>query len=71
VKKLSINTKEFYSDITAKMNASAIREILKLIQNPKVISLAGGMPDPKTFPVEQIKDITQKILSENSERALQ
>jgi len=68
---MSINTEEFYSVLASRMEASAIREILKLVQNPKVISLAGGMPDPKTFPVEDIKEITQDILSKNSARALQ
>ncbi|MGB6607840.1 MAG: PLP-dependent aminotransferase family protein [Atribacterota bacterium] len=68
---MSINTEEFYSVLASRMEASAIREILKLVQNPEVISLAGGMPDPKTFPVEDIKKITQKVLSKNSARALQ
>jgi len=53
------------------MKASSIREILKIIQNSKVISLAGGMPDPATFPVEEIKEITQKILNQKSAQALQ
>jgi len=68
---MSINTEEFYSVLASRMEASAIREILKLVQNPKVISLAGGMPDPLTFPVEDIKEITQDVLSENSAQALQ
>jgi len=68
---MSINTKEFYSVLASKMEASAIREILKLVQNPEVISLAGGMPDPKTFPVEDIRKITQKVLSKKSAQALQ
>lgn len=68
---MSINTEEFYSILASKMKASAIREILKLVQNPKVISLAGGMPDPITFPVEDLKIITQKVLNKNSSRALQ
>ncbi|MBU4349470.1 PLP-dependent aminotransferase family protein [bacterium] len=68
---MSINTQEFYSDLASKMKASAIREILKLVQNPEVISLAGGMPDPATFPVKEIKEITQDVLTKNSARALQ
>ena len=68
---MSINTEEFYSVLASRMEASAIREILKLVQNPEVISLAGGMPDPKTFPIEDIKEITHKVLSKNSARALQ
>jgi len=68
---MSINTEEFYSVLASKMEASAIREILKLVQNPEVISLAGGMPDPKTFPIEDIKEITQDVLLEKSAQALQ
>ena len=68
---MSINTEEFYSILASRMEGSAIREILKLVQNPEVISLAGGMPDPATFPVEDIKKITQNVLSKNSARALQ
>jgi len=68
---MSINTEEFYSVLASKMEASAIREILKLVQNPEVISLAGGMPDPKTFPIEDIKEITQDVLLKKSAQALQ
>ncbi len=68
---MSINTEEFYSVLASKMEASAIREILKLVQNPEVISLAGGMPDPKTFPVEDIKEISQNIFTKKSAQALQ
>jgi 2-aminoadipate transaminase len=68
---MSINTEEFYSILASRMKGSAIREILKLVQNPEVISLAGGMPDPATFPVEEIKEITQEVLTKNSAQALQ
>jgi len=68
---MSINTEEFYSVLASKMEASAIREILKLVQNPEVISLAGGMPDPVTFPVEEIKEISQNIFNKKSAQALQ
>ena len=36
----------------AKMNPSAIREILKLTERPGTISLAGGLPSPQTFPID-------------------
>jgi 2-aminoadipate transaminase len=68
---MSINTEEFYSVLASRMKASAIREILKLVQNPEVISLAGGMPDPATFPVEEIKEISQNIFATKSAQALQ
>lgn len=34
-----------------RMNPSVIREILKVTEKPGIISLAGGLPSPKTFPV--------------------
>jgi len=68
---MAINNEEFYSVLASKMKASAIREILKLVQNPEVISLAGGMPDPATFPVEEIKEISQNIFTKKSAQALQ
>lgn len=71
VGKMSINTGEFYSILASKMEASAIREILKLVQNPEVISLAGGMPDPTTFPTEELNEVVKQILAKNSACALQ
>lgn len=68
---MSINTEEFYSVLASKMKASAIREILKLVQNPEVISLAGGMPDPATFPTEELDEVVKQILAKNSACALQ
>lgn len=68
---MSINTGEFYSILASKMEASAIREILKLVQNPEVISLAGGMPDPTTFPTEELNEVVKQILAKNSACALQ
>ena len=68
---MSINSEEFYSVLASRMKASAIREILKIIQSSNVISLAGGMPDPATFPTEEISKVTQQILAKDSARALQ
>src|SRR2546422_1081306 len=36
----------------ARMNPSIIREILKVTERPGIISLAGGLPSPETFPYE-------------------
>lgn len=68
---MSISTEKFYSVLASKMKASAIREILKLVQNPEVISLAGGMPDPTTFPTEELNEVVKQILAKNSACALQ
>jgi len=68
---MSINIEEFYSVLASRMKASTIRETLKIIQRSNVISLAGGMPDPATFPAKEINQVTQQILTKNSARALQ
>jgi aspartate/methionine/tyrosine aminotransferase len=60
-----------YARRAREVQASAIREICKLIAKPEVRSLAGGWPDPATFPVEEIRDISRQVLEENPDLALQ
>ncbi|MDR2884670.1 MAG: PLP-dependent aminotransferase family protein [Deferribacteraceae bacterium] len=42
---------------------SFIREILKLTQTPEIISFAGGLPNKKYFPVEEMREATNRVLS--------
>jgi 2-aminoadipate transaminase len=56
---------------TARMNPSAIREILKLTERPGIISLAGGLPSAATFPIEAVRAATERVLSETPREALQ
>ncbi|WFP66138.1 PLP-dependent aminotransferase family protein [Mesorhizobium sp. WSM4904] len=44
------------------MKASEIRELLKLLDQPDIISFAGGIPDPTLFPAEAIGDAYQAVL---------
>ncbi len=60
-----------YSDRAGKMKKSVIRELLKVTQDPEIISFAGGLPNPKTFPVEDLQDIVSSVLSKNGKKALQ
>ncbi|ABR46274.1 putative transcriptional regulator, GntR family [Alkaliphilus metalliredigens QYMF] len=53
------------------LKASEIREILKLIENPDVISFAGGLPAPELFPVEEMKKVSVAVLEEDGQQALQ
>ena len=48
------------------MRASEIRELLKLLDQPDIISFAGGIPDPALFPAEAIRDAFSEILGHNS-----
>ena len=56
---------------TARMNPSAIREILKLTEQPGVLSLAGGLPAAEGFPVEALREATARVLRDTPREALQ
>ena len=54
-----------------KMNPSVIREILKLTEKPGIISFAGGLPSPKTFPIQAFAAACASVLANDGEGALQ
>lgn len=54
-----------------RMNPSVIREILKVTEKPGIISFAGGLPSPKTFPVEAFAEACAKVLRDDGRAALQ
>ena len=60
-----------FSERALQLQSSAIREILKITQRPEIISFAGGLPSPATFPVERMKAAYDKVLSDNGKVALQ
>jgi 2-aminoadipate transaminase len=60
-----------FSERAQQLQSSAIREILKITQRPEIISFAGGLPSPATFPVERMKAAYDKVLSETGKQALQ
>ncbi|WP_027995887.1 PLP-dependent aminotransferase family protein [Simplicispira psychrophila] len=55
----------------AKMNPSAIREILKLTERPGTISLAGGLPSPQTFPIDLFTQACNTVMERDGAAALQ
>ncbi len=61
----------FFSNSSQLMKKSAIREILKVTQRPEMISFAGGLPSPDSFPIEDIKRICSEVLDEEGPAALQ
>jgi DNA-binding transcriptional MocR family regulator len=46
------------------LRASEIRELLKLIARPEIISFAGGIPDPALFPLDSIGGAYQRVLAD-------
>ncbi|WP_297090481.1 PLP-dependent aminotransferase family protein [Thermococcus sp.] len=67
----SLDFEAYFSDKAQGMKASEIRELLKLVEAGNVISLAGGLPAPETFPVEIIKEITAEVITHHADKALQ
>jgi 2-aminoadipate transaminase len=56
---------------TERMTSSVIRELLKLLEDPEIISFAGGLPAPEVFPLERIEEATRRVLREQGAQALQ
>ncbi|WP_052885794.1 PLP-dependent aminotransferase family protein [Vulcanisaeta distributa] len=65
-----MNITQFLADRSKLMRASEIRELLKWVTE-NVISFGGGMPDPSSFPVKEIIEVTRDVLSIKADKALQ
>jgi len=55
----------------AKVRPSTIREILKVTEQPHMISFAGGLPAPELFPVDDVLAATERVLQTRGASALQ
>ncbi len=66
-----MNFKSLLADRTQLMEANAIREILKVVSKPGVVSLAGGIPSPESFPMDIIKELTDRVLTKYKSNAFQ
>ena len=62
---------KFLSRDAGSFRPSAIRAFAKLINDPNIISFAGGVPNPETFPAERIAEIAAKVVRERRTVALQ
>src|SRR5689334_18091102 len=62
---------QLYATRAGGMRASDIREILKLTAQPDVISLAGGLPAPELFPVDEYRRAFEWVLESDGAQALQ
>ena len=67
-----MNWDQVFASRTNRMKASEIRELLKLLDQPDIISFAGGIPDPALFPAAEFQSAISDILSgPRAEAALQ
>jgi 2-aminoadipate transaminase len=63
--------RSLYSDRAGKMRKSVIRELLKVTQDPEIISFAGGLPNPKTFPIKELEEVLDYVMENHGKQALQ
>lgn len=63
---MSDNWKELFSSAARKTRPSPVRELLKVIKQPGMISFAGGMPAPEVFPIDQFSEGSEKLVSEGT-----
>jgi 2-aminoadipate transaminase len=54
-----------------RLEPSVIREILKITERPGIISLAGGLPAPESFPVQAMREACERVLADTPREALQ
>jgi 2-aminoadipate transaminase len=68
---LMVSVERLLSHRTQYMQANIIREILKVVNEPGMISLAGGIPAPESFPMDIFGDLTSIVLEKYGSTALQ
>jgi 2-aminoadipate transaminase len=65
------NFDSFFSRDAANFRPSAIRAFARLINDPNIISFAGGVPNPETFPAERLAEIAGRVIREQRAVSLQ
>ncbi len=60
-----------YAHRTQRMGSSVVRELLKLTEQPDIISFGGGLPAPEVFPLKEFKDACDYVLDHDGAQALQ
>ncbi len=66
-----MNWQPLFAERSAHMRRSTVRELLKLLSHPGMISFAGGIPAPELFPIEDTARAAAKVLRDCGEEALQ
>ena len=68
---MTLSFEHLLAERTQGMGASAIREILKVVAQPGMVSLAGGIPAPESFPLEIMGELTQRVIDDYGPAAFQ
>lgn len=62
---------ELLSELGRRLQPNAIRKLTKLLGSKEVISLAAGAPSFETFPLDELAEISARVIREQGRTALQ
>lgn len=68
---MAVNINDFLSKGAKCMKPSPIRALLNVVNQPGIISFAGGFPNPETFPIADLRRMMNEVLDEQGAKALQ
>ncbi len=68
---MTLDVQRLFSIVAGRLRASEIRELLKLLDRPEMISFAGGLPNPAAFPVTAMQTIVTHVMQYHASEALQ
>ena len=68
---MKMTLEPLFSQSSRTIRASEIRELLKLLNKPEMISFAGGLPNPEAFPIGPLKSVVAHVMEEHAREALQ
>lgn len=68
---MTLDTSRLFSVVAQGLRASEIRELLKLLDRPQMISFAGGLPNPAAFPVDELREVVVHVMTDHASNALQ
>lgn len=60
-----------FSETLEKMKESDLGPLLKLTEQPDIISFAGGLPAPQTFPLKELTEVAVKVREKDGVGAMQ
>ncbi len=68
---MTLDVQRLFSIVAGRLRASEIRELLKLLDRPEMISFAGGLPNPAAFPIQAMQGIVAHVMQDHASDALQ
>lgn len=68
---MELDFPSLFSASGSRLRASEIRELLKLLNRPEMISFAGGLPNPEAFPMVELREVVTRVMTDFGAEALQ